>query len=83
MSKTNTPSNWTLETPATLLREFTFSTFSEAAAFVTRLALLAEQKNHHPDIHWQYTNLAVRLTTHDKGGLSPLDFAYAEAVNAW
>ena len=74
------PPGWTVDGDA-FVRDWRFASYPEAAAFVTRLALLAERLDHHPDLHWQYTHLTVRLTSHDVGGLSKRDVRYAEAVN--
>lgn len=76
------PPGWTLDGD-TFVREWRFAAYPEAAAFVMRLALLAEGLDHHPDVHWRYTQLTVRLSSHDVGGLSKRDVRYAEAVNAF
>lgn len=76
------PAGWTVD-GAAFVREWRFATYPEAAAFVTRLALLAERLDHHPDLRWSYTQLTVRLSSHDVGGLSKRDVRYAETVNAW
>lgn len=59
---------------------FDFNSFSEAFAFVTRVALLAEKMNHHPTIHHAYKNVTLEMWTHDVGGLSDLDFKMAKAI---
>ena len=50
-----------------LYLSFTFKDFSEAFAFLTRVALLAEQNNHHPTIKNTYNKVEIWLTTHDAG----------------
>ena len=77
------PPGWQVDLPATLRNERQFASYSEAAAFVTRLALLAERLNHHPDIHWQYTRVTTRLTTHDADKITELDHQFAAVVNGW
>jgi len=53
----------------TLYRSFTFNTFSEAFAFMTRVAMLAEQQNHHPTWKNTYNKLEIWLNTHDAGDI--------------
>jgi len=53
------------QTPETLYQKFTFKDFSEAFAFLTRVALLAEQSNHHPTIKNTYNKVEIWLSTHD------------------
>lgn len=50
-----------------LYQSLTFKDFSEAFAFLTRVALLAEQNNHHPTIKNTYNKVEIWLTTHDAG----------------
>ncbi len=73
--------NWRLEDGA-LEWHHTFKSFPEAFAFVTRVALLAEKRDHHPDILLSYTKLTLRLVSHDVGGITARDFNFAHAVNA-
>ena len=63
-------------------RKFQFADFSEAFAFMTRVALLAEKADHHPEWFNVYNRVEVTLTTHDAGGLSPLDVKMAKAIDA-
>ncbi len=63
--------------------EKTFGSFSEAFAFTSRVALLAERHDHHPDISLGYTRLGLRLTTHDAGGVTARDIRFARAVDAF
>jgi len=51
--------------------------FAEAIAFVNRIAELAEQENHHPDIQVSYRKVTLRSTTHSAGGLTDHDSAPA------
>ena len=50
-----------------LTREFTFANFSEAFAFMTRVALAAEKMDHHPWWSNVYNQLTIKLSTHDAG----------------
>jgi len=78
-----TTPNWqpTAEDRA-LSRGFEFVDFSEAFAFMTRVALLAEVHDHHPDWANVYNKVAITLTTHDVDGLSERDFKLAAAIDA-
>ena len=65
-----------------LKRQCQFKDFSEAFAFMTRVALLAETMQHHPNWSNVYNRVTIELTTHDLGGLSDLDAAMAQAIDA-
>ena len=65
-----------------LTRRWQFSDFSEAFAFMTRVALLAEAKQHHPNWSNVYNRVTIELTTHDLGGLSNLDVELARSIDA-
>lgn len=62
-------------------RKFTFSDFSEAFAFMTRVALLAEKRDHHPEWFNVYNRVEITLTTHDAGGLSLRDVKMAKRID--
>ena len=64
-------------------RKFEFADFSEAFAFMTRVAIAAEKANHHPDWSNAYNSVDVTLTTHDAGGLTKNDVALAKAMNGF
>jgi 4a-hydroxytetrahydrobiopterin dehydratase len=73
---------WTLRADGSAIdREFTFKTFSEAWAFMSRVALLAEKHDHHPEWSNVYNRVAITLTTHDAGGLSERDARMARAID--
>lgn len=63
-----------------IVKEFTFRNFSENFSFMTRVAMLAEALNHHPDWSGGYKNLTIRLSTHDVGGISEKDVEFAEQL---
>jgi 4a-hydroxytetrahydrobiopterin dehydratase len=65
-----------------LHREWRFTSFVEAFGFISRVALLAESLNHHPELFNVYGRVVIDLTTHDTGGLSNLDVELAERLNA-
>lgn len=62
-------------------KHFKFKTFKESIEFVNRVAEIAEQENHHPDIHILYTKVTLELTTHAIGGLSENDFIMAAKID--
>ena len=65
-----------------LKRTFRFRDFSEAFAFMTRVALLAEAQHHHPEWFNVWNRVDIALTTHDAGGLSARDLKLAKAIGA-
>ncbi|MCU0659523.1 MAG: 4a-hydroxytetrahydrobiopterin dehydratase [Polyangiaceae bacterium] len=65
-----------------LQRSFTFPDYPATIAFVTRLAFAAEKLDHHPDLLVSWGRVLLRVTTHDAGGLSPLDLSLAEHADA-
>lgn len=65
-----------------LVRVFEFPSFPAAIEFVDRLAELAENENHHPDIDIRYRRVTVRWTTHSEGGITDKDREMAERTSA-
>lgn len=65
-----------------IARTFTFRDFNEAFGFMSRVALVAEKSDHHPEWRNVYRTVEVVLTTHDAGGVTQKDIALAEAMNA-
>jgi len=63
-----------------LHRELEFADFVTAFGFMTRVALVAERMNHHPEWSNVYNKVIVELTTHDAGGISDRDFELAQAI---
>ena len=73
---------WT-EHDGRLTREFRFADFSEAFAFMTRVALLAERQGHHPDWSNVWNRVTISFTTHDAGNVvTDADREMAAAVDA-
>ena len=71
---------WALE-DGKLVRFFAFPDFVQAIAFVNRVAQLAEQAGHHPDIDIRYNRVRLGLVTHDAGGITAKDFELAAAAD--
>lgn len=71
---------WTLES-GKLHREFRFADFSGAFGFMTRVALVAEKMDHHPEWSNVWNRVSVFLTTHDAGGLTERDLALARRMD--
>jgi 4a-hydroxytetrahydrobiopterin dehydratase len=65
-----------------ITRQFVFADFVEAFGFMTRVAILAEKADHHPEWTNVYARVDILLTTHDAGGLSARDVALAHAIDA-
>lgn len=65
-----------------LKRSLQFGDFSEAFAFMTRVAIMAEKADHHPEWFNVYNKVDIAITTHDVGGLTAYDTDFAEAVDA-
>jgi 4a-hydroxytetrahydrobiopterin dehydratase len=75
---------WTYDEKADAIsRNFKFKDFSEAFAFMTRVAMAAEKLDHHPDWKNVYKTVEVTLNTHDAGGLTALDFKLATKMNRY
>ena len=60
-----------------LEKRYSFGTFPDAVAFVTRVAALAEGAGHHPDIDIRYSTVTLRLSTHSEGGITERDVELA------
>ena len=76
------PKGWTLEEGGkAIVRTFKFKDFSEAFGFLTRVALHAEQVDHHPEFTSVWNRVDFRLTSHDSGGVTDRDRKLAEAIN--
>lgn len=64
-----------------LCKTWEFSNFVEAFGFMSRVALLSEAMNHHPNWSNVYSRVTIELTNHDLGGLSDQDRDLAVAIN--
>jgi 4a-hydroxytetrahydrobiopterin dehydratase len=74
---------WTpVAEPDGISRTFSFTNFVEAFGFMSKVALLAERADHHPEWSNVYNRVHITLTTHDAGGLSQRDIDLAKAIDA-
>ena len=71
---------WTLKDNA-ISKKFEFENFKETMIFVNKVADIAEQEGHHPDMKVSYSNVVIDLTTHSIKGLSENDFILAAKIN--
>lgn len=76
------PDGWTLDGGGkALVRSLKFKDFSEAFAFLTRVALHAEKVDHHPEFTSVWNRVDLRLTSHDTGFVTTRDIELANAIN--
>ena len=75
-----TLSSWSLQ-DGKLHREWKFKDFVAAWGFMSRVALVAEKMNHHPEWFNVWSTVRVDLSTHDAGGITELDVQLARAMN--
>lgn len=76
------PDGWTPSADGVAIeKSFRFADFSQAFAFLTRVALHAEKVDHHPEFTNVWNRVDFRLTSHDKGGITERDVALADAIN--
>ena len=72
---------WEREGTKTLRRTLRFEDFKDAFGFATRIALVAEEEGHHPDMEIGWGKVGVALTTHSSGGLTRNDFIMAAKID--
>lgn len=78
----DTPTGWTIDDSGkALVRTFKFTDFGEAFGFLTRVALLAEREDHHPEFTSAWNRVDFRLTSHDAGAVTERDTRLADAIN--
>ena len=70
---------WSLDGGA-IVKTFEFGKFADGIAFVSRVAKVADQMDHHPDIDIRYTRIKVALSTHDAGGITAMDTKLASEI---
>ena len=65
----------------TIKKEFKFDNFIDAFGFMSKVAILSEKLDHHPDWQNTYNIVSINLTTHDKGGITTNDIKLAESID--
>lgn len=76
-------SGWTVVTGRDAIRkEFRFKDFNAAFAFMTRVALMAEKMDHHPEWSNVYNRVDITLTSHDANGLTDRDVRLAKFIDS-
>ncbi len=73
---------WSVEEGYHLTRTYKFKNFAEALVFVNRVGEIAEQQNHHPDLHLAWGKVRVVVWTHKISGLTESDFIFGAKVDA-
>lgn len=73
--------SWEVIDNTKLKKDFNFENFKQAIEFVNKVAIIAEQEQHHPDISILYSKVVLKLWTHSIGGLSENDYIMAEKIN--
>jgi 4a-hydroxytetrahydrobiopterin dehydratase len=71
---------WTVDGDA-LHKKFKFANFAESLAFVNKVGEIAEASDHHPDITFGWGYAELRTMTHDRGGITDVDFALVEKID--
>ena len=62
-------------------KKFKFLDFTQALGFIVQVGLMAEKRNHHPELFNVYNKLSIRLNTHDADGVTEKDFDLAKAID--
>ena len=65
----------------TLMKRYEFANFAESLAFVNEVGEIAEAADHHPDITFGWGYAELRTTTHDRGGVTDVDFALVDRLD--
>ena len=72
--------SWMIDNKA-IKKEFKFDNFVDAFGFISKVALLSEKMDHHPNWQNTYNKVKIELTTHDKGGITINDINLAESID--
>jgi 4a-hydroxytetrahydrobiopterin dehydratase len=72
---------WSLEN-GKLHKKFQFADFVTAFGFITKVAIVAEKMDHHPELYNVYNRVTIDLTTHDAGGISIKDIELAKQIDS-
>lgn len=77
---TKARAGWSRKSNA-LVKEFRFGSFRDSIVFVNRIATLADDAKHHPDLDIRYDRVLITLSTHDAGGITEKDLYLAEQID--
>lgn len=80
-SRLSSTEGWRLEGDG-LMKRFEFANFAESLSFVNKIGEIAEASDHHPDITFGWGYAELRTMTHDRGGVTDVDFALIEKIDA-
>ena len=80
MSQLNDLRDWRLEGNA-IVKEWQFRDFTEAMVFINKVAEIAEEQDHHPELLNVYNKVVLKFSTHDAGGLTTRDFRIARDID--
>lgn len=80
LDKVAKTAGWKVENDV-LAKRLEFKNFAESFAFVNRVGEIAEAADHHPDITFGWGYAELRTTTHDRGGITDVDFALVEKID--
>ena len=72
--------SWVIDNK-TIKKEFKFNNFIDAFGFMSKVAILSEKMDHHPNWQNVYNKVRIELTTHDKGGITTNDLKIAESID--
>ena len=72
--------NWELKGNK-IKKQYDFKDFIEAFSFITKVALISESLNHHPELKNIYNKVSIELTTHDANGLTEIDLKLATSID--
>ena len=81
IKKTSKLQNWKLNDNQYLKGIFNFKDFSDALDFVVKVGYIAEKMQHHPEIDLSWGKVIIKIFTHDRGGITDLDFQFADKVD--
>jgi 4a-hydroxytetrahydrobiopterin dehydratase len=72
---------WDNEDTKKIHKTFTFDNFVQALEFTNKVGEVAEEKQHHPDIHLTWGEVTIEIQTHQTGNLTDADFELAEQID--
>lgn len=79
--KLKTLTDWSYQSESkSLVKTFSFKSYSKNISFVNAIAWIANKLNHHPDLEVTFNKCVVKITTHDEGGISEKDFQLANEI---